>query len=130
MSGALNTNALSFAEMTWVSQKVNEIKQHSAWQESFDEVKSERLLMNESLYTFVLRPGKDMFHYFLSYVETDGSVRHKPVKIELSARGWLYRNGGPQVRENINDLICVALHATPEQCKPYRSSRRPLFSLN
>ena len=123
-------SSLSLSEMAWVTQKVNEIKHHGAWNESVDEVKSERLLTNEPAFTYILRPGKDMCHYFLSYVEADGTVQHKTVKIELSARGWLYRNGGGNIREHINDLIPVALHCTAEQCRAYRAPRVSLFSMN
>ena len=130
MTGTLNASTLSFGEMTWVTNKVNEIKQHPGWQESFDEIKCERLLASESPYTFVLRPGKDMFHYFLSFVEVDGTVQHKLVKIELSARGWLYRNGAGAIRESINDLVSVVMHTTAENCKPYRAVRASMFSLN
>lgn len=128
MSGVLNQSSLSFSEMTWVTQKICEIKQHAAWNEKVDELGSERLLMGEDSLTFLLRPGKDMYHYFLSFVEVDGTIHHKMVKIELSVRGWLYRNGNGNIRENINDLIPTALHCTSEQCKPYRT-RRPVFSL-
>jgi hypothetical protein len=128
MSGLLNQGSLSFSEMTWVNQKVTEIKQHAAWNEKVDELGSERLLTGEVPLTFLLRPGKDTYHYFLSYVEMDGTIHHKLVKIELSVRGWLYRNGNGNIRENINDLIPTALHCAPEECKPYRTNR-PLFSL-
>jgi hypothetical protein len=131
MSGLpLHKSPFSLAEMAWMTQKVNEIKQHAAWHEDLNEAGSERLLQNEPVWTYVLRPGKDMRHYFLSYVETDQTVQHKQVKIELSVRGWLYHNGGGNIREHINDLIPVAIHATAEQCRPYRAPRISLFSLS
>ncbi len=116
--------------MAWMSQKINEIKRHPAWQETLDDAGSEQLLMNESMYTYLLRPGKDMRHYFLSFVEGDGSIQHRLVKIELSARGWYYANGGNCIRESINDLIPVAMHVAPEICRPYRAARVSLFSLS
>ncbi|MBI2742653.1 MAG: hypothetical protein HYX48_01900 [Chlamydiales bacterium] len=130
MSGALNRSSLSLSEMTWVSQKVAEIKQHAAWNEKIDEVGSERMLLNEAPFTFVFRPGKDMYHYFLSYVEADGTIHHKQIRIELSANGWIYRNGGSCIRERIEDLVPVAIHTAPELCRPYRVLRAPIFSMN
>ncbi len=128
MSGILNKASLSLTEMTWMSQKITEIKQHPAWNE-LDEVASERLLLNEAPFIYMLRPGKDMYHYFLSYVEADGTVHHKTVKIELSASGWLYRNGSPRTRERISELVPIALNCAPEECKPYRMLKGPIFSI-
>jgi len=130
MKGTLNSSSLSFAEMPWVTQKISEIKQHPAWNENIDEMKSEAMLATAPVFTFLLRPGKDMYHYFLSFVEADGTIHHKQVKILLSPRGWLYQNGGSTIRENINDLVPAVLHCTFEQCRPYRAPRAPLFSLN
>lgn len=129
MTGALKDQTLSFTEMPWVAQKVNEIKQHAGWNEKMDEAKSESVLMGAPVFTFLLRPGKDMYHYFLSFVEADRTIHHKQVKILLSPRGWLYQNGGALIRENISDLVPSVLHCTPEQCKPYRAPREPLFKL-
>ena len=47
MSAFLNKTSLSLAEVTWVSKKVIEIKNDAGWNESSDEVTSERLLLNE-----------------------------------------------------------------------------------
>ena len=127
MSGLLNKASLSHTEVTWMSQKITEIKQHAAWDE-VDEVMSERRLLNEAPFTFILRPGKDMYHYFLSYVEGDGTIHHKTVKIELSASGWLYRNGTPRTKEKVDELIPIAMNCAPEECKPYRILKGPVFS--
>ena len=129
MTGFLHKHTLTLAEMTWVSQKVIEIKQHAGWHDNIDEITAERLLMREPVFTYLLRSGKDMYHYYLSVVGLDGVVHHKPVKIELSAHGWLYRQGGSIIRENINDLVHFALHCKPEACKPYRAVKAPVFSL-
>ncbi len=123
MSGFLSKNALSFSEMSWVMQKVKEIKYHSAWNDKTDEIAAERMLNSEMTYTYLLRPGKDMYHYFLSYVDVDGSVHHKMVKIELSAKGWIYRNGTATVRETLEDLIPVALHCSVDQCRPVGNTK-------
>lgn len=130
MSGALNRSSLSLSEMTWVSQKVSEIKQHPAWHSKVDEIGSERLLLNEAPFTYILRPGKDMYHYFLSYVEGDGTIHHKALRIELSANGWIYRNGGFAIREKIQDLVPVAIHCSSQQCRAYRFDRISLFTMN
>ncbi|MFI5334773.1 MAG: SH2 domain-containing protein [Chlamydiales bacterium] len=123
--------SLSYAEMPWVMQKINEIKQHPAWNEHIkDEAQSESALLGKPVFTFLLRPGKDTEHYFLSFVEADGAVYHKQVRILLSPRGWLYQNGGSLIRESINDLVPAVLHCSFEQCKPLRAPRAPLFSLN
>ncbi len=129
MSGILNKASLSLTEATWMTQKIKEVKQHAAWNENLDEIASERLLLNEAPFTFILRPGKDMYHYFLSYVEADGTIHHKTVKIELSVSGWLYRNGGPRTTEKIDQLIPIAMHCAPEERKPYRMLTGPVFSI-
>lgn len=119
MSGFLSKNSLSFSEMSWVMQKVKEIKHHPAWNDKTDEIAAERMLNSEMTHTYLLRPGKDMYHYFLSYVDVDGSVHHKMVKIELSAKGWIYRNGTGHVRADLHDLIPVVLHCSADQCRAF-----------
>ena len=127
MVGITEKSSSIVPDMSWVLQKVQEMKSHPAWQEHVDETESERLLKNHSVFTFLLRPGKDMYHYFLSYVEMDHTIQHKLVRIELSMKGWLYRNGGGNIREKIDELIPVALHYDMNQCKPFKNLERPTY---
>lgn len=134
MNRALNNPSQTMGEMPWVTQKVNEIKQHPAWNENIKtEMQSESILMGEPVFTFLFRPGRDpndILSYFLSFVGMDGVIYHKPLQILLSPRGWLYRNGSTIIRESVHDLVPAVLHCTYEQCRPYNAPRAPLFSLN
>ena len=78
------------------------------------------LLKGKVAFTYVLSQGIDEEHYFLSYVNPEGVVKCKNVRILFSNGGWIPGNGaaGGSRYESIVDLIPACLKVSKEVCKP------------
>jgi hypothetical protein len=122
MSNARTDASPSSSDMSWVTLKVDEIKQHAAWMGDIDAKESEKVLKNQRPYTYLLRQGKDIYHYFMSFIDGEYNLRHVPIRMELSLKGWFYRNGTGAIRPTLSEIILYALHCEPLQSSPFKKS--------
>lgn len=84
---------------------IHEIKHHPAWRGELSLCEAAFLLKNQPFFTFLISQGMDECHFFLSYVDFQGTVKHKNVRILPRGRDWVVKNGGMTEYESIVPLI-------------------------
>lgn len=116
-----NPNAIHQEATTWVHVKMAEILGHSAWRGQCNQAQSEQLLKNSDAFTFILRPGKDMCNYWLSFVNEARQVEHRAVRIEQERNAIVFYNGGQRGCTDISTLVPYAMHCSSSECIPYQN---------
>ena len=106
-------------------QVVATIKNHPAWRDELSLENVHMLLKGKGAFTYVLSQGIDQEHYFLSYVNPEGLVKCKNIRLLFTNGGWSPGNGagggigGFGTRyDSIVDLIPACLKVSKEVCKP------------
>lgn len=116
VSGVTNPNT------DWIQRNRDEVKKHPAWHEDISEEEATKLLENQPLFTYILRPGEKERAYFISFVQEDLSVKHQFFVLEIDRRGWRYLNGTTNncpseiVSQNLHELIPLMMHCDPKTC--------------
>jgi hypothetical protein len=105
----------------WFQQKELEIRNQEGWHASISEEASENILNGQSAMTYILRMAEKPYHYFLSYVSTDGNIIHKMFRLEQSYNGWFYRNGDPYISPILKELIPMIMHCKENECHPLKA---------
>ena len=110
--------SLKKPSMSKVDQMVAQVVSHAAWKGEMSSTQVEALLEGHKPFTYALTQGRDKYHYVLSYVEFDNTIRHKPVRILFSHGDWIIRNCGGNTYATIYPLIPYCLQCGNDQCKP------------
>lgn len=101
----------------------SEIQHHPAWLGSIVGLKAEKMLRNrKQSYLYVLRAGEAEGNYYVTFLDSNLTVRHQPFVITVSEDGWSYENyiaGGMYTGStSINDVLHLIMHCEKEQCMP------------
>lgn len=114
MSSLLNRNSSQIEAMT------REIESHVSWSPAAGLNASEVLLQGHKPFTYLLRKGDLPYQYLISFVDQTGIIQHRPIYIEYSAQfcKWYFLNGSTHTRWKLSDLIPVAMHCAPIDCRP------------
>lgn len=111
----------------------NEIELHPSWLGHVSGLKAEKLLRNRKQpYLFVLRSGEheDEFDtdYYITFIDSDLSIKHQPFVITVAPEGWYYENGnsgGPFTNDiSIEEVLHLIMHCHKDQCTPLINFRR------
>lgn len=97
------------------------ILSHPAWCRDITGLESEDLLKGKKTYSYLLRAGEKISHYYLSFVDKDLLIRHQPFAIIYTGTTWYCRQGiphGPFITQTIEDLVHRIMHCNPEDCTP------------
>lgn len=109
------------------------IESHPAWRGDVSFTEGAKLLQGHPPFTFILSTGFDKDHYFLSFVDADGKVKYRNVRLFLKNGEIYYMNGasgggGGRGYESIDNLIPSCLNCPANVCRPY-PRERSIFSL-
>ena len=71
------------------------ILRHPAWFGAISGLWADKLLRNRDVpYLYLLRKGEGERDYYVSFVQSDFSVKHQPFTLTVSWEGWYFENGG------------------------------------
>ena len=95
-----------------------EIEKHIAWKGHISGLVAEKMLRGKNTpFLYIIRMGEhktgDETGYYITYVDVDLVVQHRPFVITVTPQGWYYENvggGGPYQSASINDVIHLILH--------------------
>lgn len=76
------------------------------------------LLDGQAPFTYMLCDGLDRYHYLLYYVGADRKVHFKNVRILYLNGVTIYRNGGDNTYETIENLVPGCIRCSSTICKP------------
>ena len=112
----------------WIQKNEEQIKTHEAWHANLPEAFFEEFLKNQPPLTYLLRSGPKEQSYFISFVQQDGTIKHKSFVLEFDHKGWYYRNGVTNglkevTMEDLQELIPIMMHCEPSACIPLTSTR-------
>lgn len=96
-----------------------EIVNHCSWKGALSLCEIASFLKNSTPFTFVLSEGMDEDHFFLSFVDCNGIVKHKNVRILRVQSNWVIKNGTGNYHFSIESLIPDCLHCSASVCKPF-----------
>lgn len=98
----------------------NDIKLHPSWKGNVSLTEGAKLLEGAAPFTYILTQGFDKYHYFLTYVHADHSVKHRNVRIVLVDGDSMYINGGGTGGgyETIDNLVPSCLNCSANVCRP------------
>lgn len=96
----------------------DEVKAHPAWRDDISLCEAAALLKNYAPFTYVLSPGMDQNHFFLSFVDSDLVVKHRNIRILIYQKDWRLKNGASTSYESIVPLIPSCLRCSENVCKP------------
>jgi hypothetical protein len=105
-----------------------EIQSHPTWLGYVSGLKAEKLLRGtHKPFFYVWRAGEHTesytTDYYVTYKDRDGSIRHQPVVITTSQKGWYFENGGgmgPFSNDvSIDNVIHFIMHCKEEECTPF-----------
>ena len=94
------------------------VKSSPAWKGTVSMLEGQAMLEGHTPFTYILSEGVDNYHYFLHYVSADRKVHYKNVRILYVGGVPIYRNGGGDVYNNIEDLVYGCLRCSSSICKP------------
>lgn len=115
---------------TQAEQMVDQIKKHPAWKGDLTLTEMQALLQDQEPYTIALSQGINKHHFFLSYVNSNGEVGHRNIRILKVHGKWVFKNGwiqlfypcvtasDPNSSIPISNLIAYCLKCSTEVCKP------------
>ncbi len=100
---------------------------HPSWLGEIAGISAEKMLRGKAPFSYVLRQGekslaKDVSHFYVTFVDAQGAVRHQPFTITLAQEGWYYEqggSGGPFIGVPISDVVHMIIHGDKDQCKPF-----------
>ncbi len=94
-----------------------EISSHPAWRADIRGLHAEILLREKAPYTYLLRQGESSTEnetdYYVSFVDKDSSIVHRPFIITITGEGWFYANGGqggPFINKGIDHVLHLMMH--------------------
>lgn len=98
----------------------SEIVAHPAWRGNISFTEGTKLLNSQTPFTYILTRGFDKYHYLLSFVDVDGTVKHKNVRVFLKDDERWYINGGGNGGgyESIDNLVPSCLNCSAKICCP------------
>jgi len=116
----------SINHIMYKSSIEQEIEQHIAWLGHVSGLEAEKLLRGRKVpYLYVLRSGEidsgNKKDYYVTFINSDLTVKHQPFVITVAAEGWYYENGaggGPYKDSSINDVLHLIMHCSKESCIP------------
>lgn len=94
------------------------VKSNAAWKGTVSMLEGQTMLDGQTPFTYLLSEGVDNYHYFLHYVGVDRKVHYKNVRIIYVGGVPIYRNGGGDYCNNIDDLVHSCLRCSSSICKP------------
>lgn len=100
----------------WFLEKEEEIQCHLAWHGMITGILCEAILRDRAPYTYLLRQGEELHHYYCSFVREDGRFHHQPFIVEASRQAWFYLNFTHHNSETLEGLIPKILHCEKEKC--------------
>lgn len=122
MTQALQLEALK------TSSKEDKVELHSAWHGVLDVKDASLLLENQSSLTYLFRQDvQENDLYWVSFVNHEGKIRHKPFTYHNMIQKWFYLNNGsgipPEAKlfDHLNDMI----HFNALRCSPKESTPLP-----
>lgn len=101
----------------WVQEKINEITTHCSWHGELTGIEAEALLRQKSSFSYLLRQGEKIDHFYLSYVKGD-DFYHLPFTLDYSSLQWFYRNYFPHFAHTLNVFIPEIMHKEEAECHP------------
>lgn len=104
-------------ENPWVQEKLNEITSHSAWHGELTGIEAEALLRQKPSFTFLLRQGEKVDHFYLSFVEGE-RFNHLPFTFDYPSKRWFYRNSFPHFADDLKVFIPEIMHKEEAECYP------------
>ncbi len=99
---------------------IEQIESHIAWHGNITGLETEDLLQGKNPFTFVIRKGEKLMNYYVSFVQKNGSFKHQPLLIRVTAEGWFYRNtlnSLPSYRPFV-DFLHRIIHCDEGECQP------------
>lgn len=96
-----------------------EVRSNKGWKGELSLQESAELLQSHGSYSYVVLAGYDKYHYILSYVDSQGFIKHKNLRIIFERGQCYFLNGaccGPC--SNFDRLIINCLKCSPDKCKP------------
>lgn len=101
----------------WVQEKINEITSHKAWHGELTGIEAEALLRMKPSFTYLVRQGEKMDHFYLSFVRGE-DFYHLPFTIDYSSLQWFYRNSMPHFAKDLQVFIPEIMHKDEAECHP------------
>lgn len=96
-----------------------EVRCHKGWKGTLSLQASFELLRSQDPYSYVILAGYDKYHYIVSYIDFQGAVKYKNIRIVLERGNYFYMNGsGSGPSSNFDRLIINCLKCSSDKCKP------------
>lgn len=98
------------------------VELHPSWRGGLTLAEAAQLLKGNAPFTYVMTQGFDQYHYFLTYVDADGKVKHRNVRSAIKNGKTFYWNGGGGTGgggyESIDNLVPGCLNCSATVCRP------------
>ncbi len=101
----------------WVQEKLNEITSHCAWHGELTGIEAEALLRLKPSFTYLVRQGEKVDHFYLSFVEGE-EFSHLPFTLDYSSLQWFYRNSYPHFAKDLKVFFPEIMHKEEAECYP------------
>ena len=101
----------------WVQEKLNEIMSHCAWHADLTGIEAEALLRQKPSYTYLIRQGEKIDHFYLSYIKGE-EFCHLPFTLDYSSFQYFYRNTYPHFAHDLKIFIPEIMHREEAECFP------------
>jgi hypothetical protein len=129
----MSQEAILDFELTKLSRVNQEIQNHPAWVGHIPGLKAEKMLRGLKIpYLYVLRAGEQAendeenhaTYYYVTFIHSDGHVRHQPFVVTMTAEGWCWENycpGGPCAEHELFNDVALhrIMHCNEGECTPY-----------
>lgn len=99
-------------------QLIVAIKNHASWRGNVSLCEAAALLKGNDPYTFIVSEGMDECHFFLSYVSSDRTIKHKNVRVLIDCGDWVVKNGQGLSFPTLDLLVPSCLQCSASVCKP------------
>ena len=100
----------------------DEITFHPSWMGHLSGLDADKLLRGQKPFTYILREGESRSAYYVTFVQSDKTVRHTPFVLTQAQDGWYYENGGAggpfNEQVTIDEVIPSIIHCEEGACTP------------
>lgn len=96
------------------------IEFHPSWKGNLTLSEAVQLLKGNDPFTYAVTQGFDKYHYFLTFVDADGKVKHRNVRSTIKNEKTFYFNGGSGGGgyQSIDNLVPGCLNCSAAICRP------------
>lgn len=107
-----------------INDVASEIHSNPAWVGTVSGLQAEAIIKGQNRFVYLLRAGEIDSNFYITFIDSDYTIRHQPFKIITTSSGWFCINGqagGPFLNVPFVEVVHLIMHCQKNECTPLQS---------